>query len=398
MVALLFRRMRRMPLFFMAFLVMFRLALGMALPVPAEAGIFPGESGIAAPAATVAVGAASPSREPGLPQTIPGLPNFLAQGDRGVFSSEPQGGDGSVMDQYLGGSFVGALLFGYPYTGFGMADIVLLAVLAYFAVRALLGGVRGEGDDRLSGGRDGSGSTRSSEWSVRDEDEDEEEHRAPRGTGARREDRRPPSSSGGPANPRDNAWSRRLRERYGEDEQAGGPGARRSDVGQPRRDSEPPLTARRRAEAMWKHLSSQPEEHAEAPETAASVAAGAHVPAGFDVSDFLEGARALYARLQNAWAERKVDDLAPFTTPEMLRLLQDHAAANPDPESVDVILVNATLNDVVRKDGEEEARVHFAVIMRMGDAAHPSEIEEIWRFVRGAESNGMWQLAGIEAA
>ena len=82
----------------------------------------------------------------------------------------------------------------------------------------------------------------------------------------------------------------------------------------------------------------------------------------------------------------------------MLRLLREQAARNPTPEPVDIILVNASLQDVVQKDGAEEALVRFEAGMRMGEAGNPSEITELWRFTRGEASRGMWRLSGIEQA
>ena len=115
----------------------------------------------------------------------------------------------------------------------------------------------------------------------------------------------------------------------------------------------------------------------------------------FDSDDFLEGARVLYIRMQEAWAARDTESLAPFMTPDMMRLLHERAAADPHPAGVDILLINATLLGLDRQGGEERADVEFAVLMRM-DRGAPMEVNEIWRFVRGRDNDGMWRLAGIE--
>jgi predicted lipid-binding transport protein (Tim44 family) len=125
------------------------------------------------------------------------------------------------------------------------------------------------------------------------------------------------------------------------------------------------------------------------------VATGVEIPAGFDVHEFLEGARTLYVRLQQAWASRKVDDLAPFVSARMLGLLQKQAAANPDPVPVEILLVNATLNKVAREEQTEKAEVAFSVVMRTGQEEEPAEVNETWLFMRGGDSGGMWRLTGI---
>ena len=39
--------------------------------------------------------------------------------------------------------------------------------------------------------------------------------------------------------------------------------------------------------------------------------------------------------------------------------------------------------------------MEFSVLMRT-DRDVPVEIHEMWRFVRGRDTDGMWRLAGIE--
>lgn len=315
-------------------------------------------------------------------------PDLFAMGRGGedaALAPRNTGADDSVTERLLGGSFLGALLFGYPYDGVGLADIAVLVVLAFlvfrgFAARRL---TQGKTDDRYTVNRRDRETTQVPDdyrrFGGKDGDAPDESGRA--------EQARPRDpENGASANPYDNAWSRRL-----------GGTTRGSENSPWRREGErPPLTVQKRAEAMWAHLSSEQPEEASASEV--RIAEGARLPAGFDASDFLEGARALYVKLQTAWAAREVQSLEAFVTPGMLALLQKQADKHPEPVSVDIVLVNAELQGVESFADREEALVRFNVLMRSGGDEEAGEVNEFWRFERGAASNGMWRLACIEAA
>ena len=252
---------------------------------------------------------------------------------------------GSLFRSAFKGSFIGALVFGYPYQELGIVDLAVLALVGFLVV-----------------------------WRFMP---------APRKT---------PERKGGPftANRREGPPGQRDNGRTTTDAS-----------GLPNRDSPRPdkpggasgrWPARRRDDPPnpgWGTAASEA-----APEPSAA-SRGVAAPEGFDADDFLEGARVLYIRMQEAWAARDTESLAPFMTPDMMRLLHERAAADPHPAGVDILLINATLLGLDRQGGEERADVEFAVLMRM-DRGAPMEVSEMWRFVRGRDNDGMWRLAGIE--
>lgn len=333
-------------------------------------------------------------------------PAISAMGGRDESALSPRGeSEESVAEQIFAGSYLGALLFGYPAAGFGGVDLVVLAALAYLLLRSI-GGRKERDDDRFTvhrGGMDEKNDADSDGTSLGDTYGRRDIPRE------RREDS-PPA-----ADHRDNAWSRKIRgaggaprDGQGSEEDApprrnagdGNPWARESRGGQDdRREQRPRVTVRERAEAMWGHLGSgqsgQPGRDEKAP--AGSVDEGARVPAGFDVNDFLDGARALYIRLQNAWAARKVESLAPFVEEGLMDMLRGQAEANPEPSPVDIMRVNATLQDVRGDSDDQRALVRFAVLLRTAGEAQPAEVNEVWTFARNGASAGMWRLTGIEA-
>ncbi|MDR1685740.1 MAG: 39S ribosomal protein L45 [Desulfovibrio sp.] len=312
----------------------------------------------------------------------------------------------SLTERLFAGSFLGSLLFGYPYAGAGTADMAAVAVLALLALRLVHAGrSRGRDEDRFSvAGRRGS----SLESPGREQD------------GARRDagGSDAPDSGGAPARrSRDTVWSRRMGggPAAGDDEQdaadaradlprrpdydpsgqgaGGGPELPRAG----REDSRRLATARDRAEAMWGYLRSDQQQAEEAPAEAA-VAPGVVLPDDFDAADFLQGARTLYIRLQKAWASRDISGLTPFVSPDLLQTLRKQAEKNPEPVKTDIIMIDAELRDVRSKGEMQTAQAAFKVLMRAGAESEPAEVAELWTFERGPESQGLWRLCAIREA
>ncbi len=124
---------------------------------------------------------------------------------------------------------------------------------------------------------------------------------------------------------------------------------------------------------------------------------GVHVPAGFDTEEFLKGAKAAYARLNAAWDRRDIDDIAEFSTPALVKIIREQAAEDPNPGKTEILLIDAQLVDVREDHGEQMASVFFNVVLRE-DARQsaPTDVREIWHFVRHADGTGLWKLDGIQ--
>ncbi len=268
---------------------------------------------------------------------------------------------GSLFSSVFKGSFVGALVFGYPYQELGIVDLAALALIGFLVV-----------------------------WRFMP---------APRKTPERKDDPFTANRRKGPSGQRDNGRTT---------PDASGLPNRDS----PRPDSPRPDKAggasgrwpvRERAEQQAKQRDGQGEGSDRGWGAAASEAApeplaasrGAGPAEEFDSDDFLEGARVLYIRMQEAWAARDTESLAPFMTADMMLLLRERAAADPHPADVNILLLNAVLLGQEGRGGEERADVEFSVLMRT-DRDVPMEVHEMWRFVRGRDTDGMWRLAGIE--
>ena len=296
-----------------------------------------------------------------------------------------------LLEQLFRGSFLGALFFGYPYESPGVPDMFILGALTLLLLRGVI--FRGgqprpprsdddgkNGDSR--GRREFRDDLRNTSRDSKDKNSKETEGK---GEGFSweawsRDKKSPPrqKDQDGPARPDDRNATNNGREDQ-----------RQGDGGTQRRD-----TMEWRARATWDSLRSQAPKPAEG-----AVESGASVPGGFDVDDFLNGARTLYVRLQNSWAARDLDDLTPFVTSPMMRILREQAALDPTPGQVQILLVTATLAGIVREGDSERASVTFDALMHEGpesDTAEPANIRELWRFLRSSGTGGTWRLDGIE--
>lgn len=120
------------------------------------------------------------------------------------------------------------------------------------------------------------------------------------------------------------------------------------------------------------------------------------VPAGFNVDEFLRGAKMVYNRLQKAWDNRDLGDISQFATPVVVDNLRQQLADDPNPGNTEIMLVNAQLEGFETNGTEERAEVYFDVLMRENpNQSQPEQVREIWHFVRNGE-NDNWKLDGIQ--
>ena len=122
------------------------------------------------------------------------------------------------------------------------------------------------------------------------------------------------------------------------------------------------------------------------------------VPAGFNVPEFLEGAKTVYARLQHSWDRRDLADIALFTTPEVLAEIRRQAEADPKPSKTELLLINARLLEFREEALDTVLSVYFDVLLRE-DASEerPKQVREVWHFSRPTgDLNANWRLEGLQ--
>lgn len=121
-------------------------------------------------------------------------------------------------------------------------------------------------------------------------------------------------------------------------------------------------------------------------------------PEGFDDAAFLNTAKQLYTRMQQAWDSGDVTTIARFATPEMHQALKQQIEARQGADKTDVVTLEAQLLGVeATADDEFMASVEFSGLIREETFGGAAPFREVWNFVRSksAEQAG-WQLAGIE--
>ncbi len=124
-------------------------------------------------------------------------------------------------------------------------------------------------------------------------------------------------------------------------------------------------------------------------------AAPSHIPAGFQVEEFLEGAKMAFSRMQSSWDKRDLDDIALFTSPTVFEEVKKQLAEDDSPSKTDVLLNNARLLSVTTENDEETATVYFDVILRETQATETTQVREVWHFARPI-SGGNWKIDGIQ--
>jgi predicted lipid-binding transport protein (Tim44 family) len=161
-------------------------------------------------------------------------------------------------------------------------------------------------------------------------------------------------------------------------------------------------TAHRQAETGWDRLRSTPPPASDGTGEYAGVdyrnAQAPSFPPGFDEAEFLKGAKAVYARLQEAWDKRDLEDIRQFSTQEVYEEIKAQAKADPKPGRTELLLVNARTLEVKTEGSETVATVYYDVLMRESQAAQqPSQVREVWHFRRDDTVKGdTWRLEGIQ--
>ncbi len=125
---------------------------------------------------------------------------------------------------------------------------------------------------------------------------------------------------------------------------------------------------------------------------------GPNVPPGFDEAEFLEGAKAVYVRLQEAWDRRDLDDIRDFAAQDVCEEIERQAKEDPKPGRTEILLLEARLLEFKTVGDHTRATVYFDALLREDQAADSSaQTREVWHFTRDESNPGAnWRLEGIQ--
>lgn len=150
------------------------------------------------------------------------------------------------------------------------------------------------------------------------------------------------------------------------------------------------------ARNAWDHLSSK-SSSSPAAGTSDDQGPAVSTPDGFDEEEFLEGAKAVYNRLQKSWDKRDMNDIAQFATSGVAEEISRQAQEDPGPSQTEVMMVNARLLEAKEESGKTMATVYYDVLLREDPSqSQPSQVREVWHFVKEHGSESMWKLDGIQ--
>ena len=129
----------------------------------------------------------------------------------------------------------------------------------------------------------------------------------------------------------------------------------------------------------------------------ASVGAGAHLPAGFDVAGFERIAKMIFIRMQTANDSADLNDLRTFTTPEMFAAVKlELQERGTKTQVTDVVRVDAEVLEVTTEGERQIVSVRFHGLIREEENGVAAPFDEAWHLVKPVDGSQQWAIAGIQ--
>jgi predicted lipid-binding transport protein (Tim44 family) len=120
-------------------------------------------------------------------------------------------------------------------------------------------------------------------------------------------------------------------------------------------------------------------------------------PPWFNKEAFLAGAQDHFLRLQKAWDAKDFDEIATYTSPELLEELKAERAKHPDDQVTETTSVMADLVKFEDYQDHVVVSVHFYGWIKENGEANPTEFGEYWHLNRDMTQPGAdWFIVGLE--
>jgi predicted lipid-binding transport protein (Tim44 family) len=120
-------------------------------------------------------------------------------------------------------------------------------------------------------------------------------------------------------------------------------------------------------------------------------------PEWFDETAFLAGAKDHFKNLQSAWDRQDWQEIASYTSPELLQSLKTNRMVLPENQVTEVLSVEVELANFQTLLGEHIVSLYFEGEIRENGSALSTPFAEAWHLSRDADSDsGNWTLVGIE--
>jgi predicted lipid-binding transport protein (Tim44 family) len=122
-----------------------------------------------------------------------------------------------------------------------------------------------------------------------------------------------------------------------------------------------------------------------------------NLPAGFDLSSFLEGARSHYKTLQQAWNDNDIAKIQEYVSNELYNELSKQRAELEQQPNTEVMYLDAELVRADSTDQLAEISVKFSGRYRDLGENLEEDIAEVWHLERQvSQADAPWLIVGIE--
>jgi predicted lipid-binding transport protein (Tim44 family) len=120
-------------------------------------------------------------------------------------------------------------------------------------------------------------------------------------------------------------------------------------------------------------------------------------PEWFDEEAFLEGAKNHFKNLQNAWDRQDWQEIASYTSSELLQSLKSNRMVLPENQVTEVVSVDVELANFQTLLGEHIVSLYFEGEVRENGSSNSTPFAEAWHLSRDADlATGNWTIVGIE--
>ena len=133
-----------------------------------------------------------------------------------------------------------------------------------------------------------------------------------------------------------------------------------------------------------------------APFGAAYTNSGNQLPDGTEPATFLRVARQRFNHIQSMNTASNISEIKRYLTPDLYQSMYNDIMANQDQDVAEFSNLNAMVVDSSNENGQYVVSVRFTGTVSEDLNSQPQPFAEIWHFVKPADSQQDWVVAGIQ--
>ncbi|MEB3754006.1 Tim44-like domain-containing protein [Acinetobacter sp. MD2(2019)] len=129
---------------------------------------------------------------------------------------------------------------------------------------------------------------------------------------------------------------------------------------------------------------------------AAYTNSGSQLPDGSEPAAFLRIARQRFNHIQSINSASNVEEIRRYLTPELYQSIYQDIMSNQDQDIAEFSNLNAMIVESTTENGQYIASVRFTGSVSEDLNSQPKPFSEIWHFVKPANTQQDWVVAGIQ--